>query len=83
MLLSSASRPQGWHDWLESQGYHSYHCSRFEIFYMYIRTTQVDCGVALLRTPRTPLGLAREGVIQARKSVEFADPFAGKPRANG
>lgn len=51
MLLQLASRPQAWHDWFDSQGYHtehSYHGPRFETFYMCIRAAQVGCGVALL-----------------------------------
>jgi DNA-binding transcriptional LysR family regulator len=51
VLLQNAHRPQGWHEWFESQGYqteHSYHGPRFETFYMCIRAAQVGCGVALL-----------------------------------
>jgi LysR family glycine cleavage system transcriptional activator len=51
VLLQNASRPQAWHDWFDSQGYHtehSYHGPRFETFYMCIRAAQVGCGVALL-----------------------------------
>jgi DNA-binding transcriptional LysR family regulator len=35
VLLQNASRPQAWHDWFDSQGYHtehSYHGPRFETF---------------------------------------------------
>jgi DNA-binding transcriptional LysR family regulator len=49
--VQNASRPQAWHDWFDSQGYHtehSYHGPRFETFYMCIRAAQVGCGVALL-----------------------------------
>lgn len=51
VLLQSAHRPQGWHDWFESLGCqteHSYHGPRFETFYMCIRAAQVGCGVALV-----------------------------------
>ncbi|WP_248751007.1 LysR family transcriptional regulator [Pseudomonas sp. MWU15-20650] len=51
VLLQNASRPQGWHDWFASQGFHtehSYHGPRFDTFYMCIRAAQVGCGVALL-----------------------------------
>ncbi|RMU37887.1 LysR substrate-binding domain-containing protein [Pseudomonas syringae group genomosp. 3] len=51
VLLQNAFRPQAWHEWFESQGYHtdhSYHGPRFETFYMCIRAAQVGCGVALL-----------------------------------
>ncbi len=51
VLLQNTSRPQAWHDWFDSQGYHtehSYHGPRFETFYMCIRAAQVGCGVALL-----------------------------------
>lgn len=51
VLLQAGSRPQGWHDWFDSQGLHtehSYHGPRFETFYMCIRAAQVGCGVALL-----------------------------------
>lgn len=43
VLLQNASRPQAWHDWFDSQGYHtehSYHGPRFETFYMCIRAAQ-------------------------------------------
>ncbi len=51
VLLQNASRPQAWHEWFESQGYHtdhSYHGPRFDTFYMSTRAAQVGCGVALL-----------------------------------
>lgn len=51
VLLQNAFRPEAWHEWFESQGYHtdhSYHGPRFETFYMCIRAAQVGCGVALL-----------------------------------
>jgi len=74
VLLQNASRPQGWHEWFEQQGYqteHSYHGPRFETFYMCIRAAQVGCGVALL-----PRFLVEEELAEGKLVIawEYAMP---------
>ena len=74
VLLQNASRPQGWHEWFDQQGYqteHSYHGPRFETFYMCIRAAQVGCGVALL-----PRFLVEEELAEGKLVIawEYAMP---------
>ncbi|MGO1272994.1 MAG: LysR substrate-binding domain-containing protein, partial [Pseudomonas helleri] len=76
VLLQNASRPQAWHEWFESQGYHtdhSYHGPRFDTFYMCIRAAQVGCGVALL-----PRFLVEEELSEGKLVIAWQHPMPSR-----
>lgn len=76
VLLQNPSRPQAWHEWFESQGYHtdhSYHGPRFETFYMCIRAAQVGCGVALL-----PRFLVEEELAEGKLVIAWQHPMPSR-----
>ena len=76
VLLQNASRPQAWHEWFESQGYHtdhSYHGPRFDTFYMCIRAAQVGCGVALL-----PRFLVEEEPSEGKLVIAWQHPMPSR-----
>ena len=76
VLLQNASRPQAWHEWFDSQGYHtdhSYHGPRFDTFYMCIRAAQVGCGVALL-----PRFLVEEELADGKLVIAWQHPMPSR-----